>query len=243
MRTTMMKGKVFGKLTVTGGKDSGSKNTYWECTCGCGTKRMFRSDRLHSGKSRSCGCSKRDEYVDRSVIPATVVKHIPNASEIIKPRTLPVNFFDRSVATHGMTDSAEFITWCSMKERCYNPNSSNFKHYGGRGIIICEEWLDDFVSFYSYVGDKPTEGHSIDRFPDNNGNYEPGNVRWATHEQQSNNRRCCKPILYNGKTLTASQWSRIVGLPDGVIRTRIFDLKWDIARAMTQPVRKYVTLS
>jgi hypothetical protein len=86
-----------------------------------------------------------------------------------------------------------------MKDRCYNPNVEGYKYYGGRGISICQEWIEDFEAFYQYMGPKPSPDHSIDRWPNGDGNYEPGNVRWATNTQQSQNRRPCGPAISEGK--------------------------------------------
>lgn len=91
--------------------------------------------------------------------------------------------------THGMRRTPEYSTWCAMKARCFNPKSAHYSYYGGRGISICDEWKYSFETFFAYVGQKPTPRHSIDRFPDSNGNYEPGNVRWATVAEQSVNKR------------------------------------------------------
>ena len=74
-----------------------------------------------------------------------------------------------------------------MKHRCLNPNGTDYHRYGGRGITICEEWIDNFQAFYDYIGDRPSSLHSVDRI-DNSGNYEPGNIRWATPTQQANNK-------------------------------------------------------
>lgn len=88
---------------------------------------------------------------------------------------------------HGMTDTREHSAWGNMKSRCYNPNTPKFRNHGGRGIKVCASWLHSFSSFYADMGQAP-EGKSLDRI-DTNGNYEPGNCRWATPLEQSNNMR------------------------------------------------------
>ena len=89
---------------------------------------------------------------------------------------------------HGCSGSRLHSIWKNMKTRCFNTANRNYEFYGGRGITVCPEWANDFAAFAAYVGDPP-EGKTLDRFPNNDGNYEPGNVRWARPEQQANNRR------------------------------------------------------
>jgi hypothetical protein len=86
-----------------------------------------------------------------------------------------------------MSGTPEHIAWKQMRGRCNNPRNRCFKHYGGRGIKVCDEW-NSFEAFFAYVGKRPSDKHSLDRINVNQG-YEPGNVRWATSEQQQNNRR------------------------------------------------------
>lgn len=93
---------------------------------------------------------------------------------------------------HGMVLLREYKIWSAMKNRCLNPKNSNYSDYGGRGIKIYEPWIHYFQAFYEYLGPRPTPQHSLDRYPDNDGNYEPGNVRWATKLEQTQNRRPCK---------------------------------------------------
>lgn len=89
---------------------------------------------------------------------------------------------------HGMYGSAEYRAWAAAKQRCHNPKDRRYADYGGRGITMCDEWRDDFAAFLKYIGPRPP-GHSLDRFPDNDAGYAPGNVRWATSSEQQNNRR------------------------------------------------------
>lgn len=94
--------------------------------------------------------------------------------------------------THGMSQSPIYRKWHDMKTRCYYSGNISYKNYGGRGITVCEEWRNSFQAFYDYVSQLPhygEPGYSLDRI-DNDGNYEPGNVRWATKLMQMNNRRC-----------------------------------------------------
>jgi len=92
---------------------------------------------------------------------------------------------------HGLRESPEYETWCGMKKRCYNKNEHQYNDYGGRGIRVCDEWLHDFLAFYEYIGKRPDGDYSIDKI-NNDGNYEPGNVRWATRHQQIINQRLRK---------------------------------------------------
>jgi hypothetical protein len=90
---------------------------------------------------------------------------------------------------HGLIHTPEYRAWGAMKTRCLNPNYPDYPNWGGRGITVYEPWITDFMAFYQYMGQRPSPTHSIDRYPNPNGNYEPGNVRWATKQEQSENRR------------------------------------------------------
>jgi hypothetical protein len=90
--------------------------------------------------------------------------------------------------THGRSKTAEYLVWKSMRYRCSDPSNKSWNRYGGKGIVVCEAWREDFPAFFAHVGPRPTPKHTIDRFPNRNGNYEPGNVRWATRSEQELNK-------------------------------------------------------
>jgi hypothetical protein len=169
-------GQTFGWLTAVQIVGTDKHNgRIWQCKCMCGGDVEVALGRLHSGNTRSCGKCKRYGLLPD---PTTVKtqKYVRR-----KPRN----------SRHGMSTSLEYHSWSCMLSRCSNPLNPGWKDYGGRGITVCDEWQKDFVAFYNHVGPRPTPDHSIDRI-NNDGNYEPGNVRWATDDEQRANRRCSK---------------------------------------------------
>lgn len=106
--------------------------------------------------------------------------------------------------------TAEFQAWAGMVSRCSNPNGGDYPNYGGRGIRVCKEWQDSYLAFLGHVGRKPSPQHSLDRI-DNDGNYEPGNVRWATRAEQNLNRRNNRLVTHNGETRPLAEWVRLTG--------------------------------
>ena len=128
----------------------------------------------------------------------------------------------KRATTHGLSGTKEYRAWRCIKERCYNPNSQDFPDYGGRGIRMFEGWMEDFLSFYNHIGPCPTDGKfSIDRI-DVNGNYEPGNVRWATDAQQARNKGKMKN---NTSGVTGVHWEDKVH-PNGINSTRYAVAQW-----------------
>lgn len=104
-----------------------------------------------------------------------------------------------------------YPTWYGMVARCQNPKAQSYRNYGGRGITVCDRWLESFENFYADMGDRPSNKHSLDRI-DNDGPYSPENCRWATWEEQANNRRNNVWIEFQGERLSAAQWSRRLGV-------------------------------
>lgn len=139
-------------------------------------------------------------------------------------------------ALSGKPRSATYYTWANMLTRCFNPKSEDYRNYGGRGITVCSEWRLDFRSFLGYMGDKP-RGMTIERI-DNDGNYQPGNVRWATKKEQANNTRSNRWITCNGKTKNISQWAKDMNVDVALLHNRIHK-GWSDERTVTTPIIKY----
>lgn len=133
--------------------------------------------------------------------------------------------------THGMARSPTYRSWESMFGRCYRKGDPSYQQYGGRGISVCERW-HKFTNFLADMGVRP-RGLTLDRFPNNDGNYQPSNCRWATKKEQSNNTRQNRTVMHKGKLVTARQLSDETGMPYQLIRSRIFRLGWNVERAIT----------
>jgi hypothetical protein len=136
---------------------------------------------------------------------------------------------------HGKRYYNEYHTWLSMKNRCINKNSVGYSNYGGRGISVCEKWVNSFEEFYNDMGPRPVGDYSIERI-NNDGNYEPSNCRWATSHEQSNNRRVTIFVEYNGIKLPLSDMCIMVGINYSCVQQRIKRYKWSIDRALSEPV-------
>jgi len=127
----------------------------------------------------------------------------------------------RFAKKHGKRYSNLYKVWEGLRRRCNDPNALYYKNYGGRGISVCSEWNNDFLSFYNWAKENGyKEGLTIDRI-DNNGNYEPFNCRWATPKEQANNRRNTPIVTLNGVTKTSREWDQYFGLRAGTVNQRM----------------------
>lgn len=136
---------------------------------------------------------------------------------------------------HGKTRTPEHGTWTWMRNRCLNPTNQRYSEYGGRGIKICERWLESFENFFADMGPRPSPQHSIER-ENNNGNYEPGNCKWATRTEQNRNSRQNVKLTHNGETLTVAEWTQRLGFKRATLYYRI-SAGWSVSRALTTPLQ------
>ncbi len=136
------------------------------------------------------------------------------------------------VTKHGLCKSSEYIIWQQMKERCYNVKKESHKRYGARGITVCDRWRESFENFLADMGPRPA-GMSLDRI-DNNGNYEPGNCRWADNETQYRNRRQTVWIEFNGEKLCQKDWAKRYNIDEATLAQRIAR-GWPLEKAFTEP--------
>jgi hypothetical protein len=141
--------------------------------------------------------------------------------------------------THGRTiggkPGSTYQIWKAMRQRCTNPSYVGYSRYGGRGISVCERW-NSFELFLEDMGERPSGRHSIDR-RNNDGNYEPGNCRWATRTEQNRNSIKNRLITLDGITRCLSEWGEFTGIPADVIRYRLDRLGWAVEDALTRPLR------
>jgi hypothetical protein len=197
-------GRIFGRLTVMSeySARTTSGKVRWECACRCGRIITTVSGDLNSGNTQSCGCLK---------------------IEMIQQIGL-------GRVTHGMKGTPEYSSWRAMKNRCYRQSNNNYKDYGGRGITVCDRWLNSFEAFYEDMGPRPSLKYSIER-RENNGNYEKSNCYWATDTEQANNKRNNILYEYGDEKLTLSEISVKTGISYDALYQRINKAGLSIAQA------------
>ena len=182
-------GEKFGRLTVIGVSrkvESGNRERYyWRCKCDCGNEKEVRTDCLTSGLVKSCGCLKKDQ--DKI-----------NLTKYHK---------------HKLSHTKLWDTYYGMKSRCYDKTDKRYSDYGGRGIEICPEWLENFENFVSWSLENGFDDNlQIDRI-DNDSGYSPQNCRWISIKENCRNRRSNVMIEYQGKMITLIELSEILNIP------------------------------
>jgi hypothetical protein len=258
-------GQVFGRLTVESvGMARGYRVAL--CACDCGAAKLVRIEALCKGTS-SCGCLVRDAASARAGIKTgpgydlvgrrfgrwlvervgtqtpgqsylwVCVCDCGNRREVQGAKLLAGKSRSCScVKTHGQSKTPTYRIWCGMRRRCEDINEPAYKRYGARGIKVCERW-QNYEAFLADMGPRPTRAHSIDRFPNGRGNYEPGNCRWATATEQSRNRYTNRMLTLGSETMCARDWAERLGINPFTLNTRL-QLGWSTEAALTTPVRQ-----
>lgn len=203
-------GKIFGHWTVLGRSDVETRKPFWDCMCVCGTAKRVCGANLRGGKTRSCGCQQAQ------LVSVSKRANGHGAAGKIHP--------DKT-----------YTSWIAMKWRCCNPNSTAYARYGGRGITVCDRWINSFENFLADMGPRPSQKHSIDRI-DVDGHYEADNCRWATTKQQSENTSRSVRVEFHGVSMILSDAIRLSGLPRYTVTSRIAR-GWSVERALSEPVR------
>lgn len=207
-------------IVVSRGAKVGRNWTYL-CRCDCGQEIVVRRFALTGAgrKQGSCGCVRNEAAIEAAT--ARIRQYH--------------NLAGRRV--HGLSKAPAYARWGAMIQRCKNKNDAKFHRYGGRGIRVCDRWLN-FLNFYSDMGDPPTPNHSLDRI-DVNGKYEPGNCRWATQKTQQNNRANTRMVTHLGRTQCLTAWAEETGISAKVLRQRIDRDGFSPDEAMSKPLRKW----
>jgi len=206
-----LSGKTFGRLTALSPDRRNRHGFLWRCECECGNSTVVQGTSLTRGFTLSCGCLQAE------------VRSRKGKSHAI---------------SHGhcaKKPSTTYNSWAAMKQRCLNKNNSYYKDYGGRGIKVCDRWIDSFKVFLEDMGERPS-GKTLDRI-NTNDDYYKENCRWATAIIQARNRREGK-IFFNGENLTLSEWAERTGVPSGVLSSRLNAGGWSVERSLTTPILK-----
>lgn len=209
---TDLTGSKFGRWTVIRYEGINKLHrSMWMCRCECGTEKVIAGYSLTRGGTKSCGCLAKELVIDRN----------------------------KKRFTHKMSKSRLYEIWALIKQRCYNKKNKDYKSYGGRGIAMCDEWKKDFISFFDWsMANGYNPKLTIDRV-NNNGNYSPDNCRWATLQEQANNKRVNRLISYKNEIHTIAEWARQVNIKERIIRSRL-SMGWSFEKACEKPVGKYV---
>lgn len=187
MKKHNLLGRRFNRLLVIAPAQSKNGRTFWNCQCNCGNQKEIATTPLLNGLTQSCGCL-----------------HKERVSEAKK--------------THGQSKNhttPEYVAWLHMKSRCYNENNDSYGRYGGRGITVCERWLESFENFFADIGKRP-EGMSLERI-DNSQGYTPQNCKWATVFEQANNKRNNFFVIWEGQKFTLANLARATGANYGTL--------------------------
>lgn len=204
-------GEKYGRLTVVDIIPSvnARKGYSWKCRCECGKETAVSPYKLITGKTKSCGCGKRDRV-----------------------KTDPL--FDRT--THGGRHERLYHIWHGMKQRCERKGNNDYHNYGGRGISVCKEWRNDYSAFKEWaLSNGYTDELTIER-KNVDGNYCPENCAWISSKAQARNRRTSHWVEYNGERHIVTEWAEIYGVEACALYNRL-RLGWSMEKAISTPVK------
>lgn len=192
-------GERFGRLVAVERAESGiccgKKVTKWKCKCDCGNEVIVEAHSLRMGRTKSCGCFNAETRL-----------------KLLKERS----------TTHGSCYTRLYITYAGMKDRCYNKNCKKYKNYGGRGIKICQEWLDDFLNFKEWtITHGYTDELTIERI-DVNGNYCPENCKWIEPKMQAYNKTNSHYVYYKNEKMTVGELAKKTEVPYDFVLYRAY---------------------
>ncbi len=206
--TVDLTGQRFRKLRVISRAAPVRGHTAWNCICDCGRSCVRLAYKLKNGVAVSCGC----------LVGGATHGHTRGQR-------------------HSIGRSPTFTSWQSMISRCTQPSNPAFAYYRKLGVTVCERWRS-FENFLADMGERPSLSHSIDRYPNNRGNYEPKNCRWATKREQANNRVTNNVFVFRGTALTLTELARATGLPYELLRHRLVRAGWSVEEAITSEKRQ-----
>lgn len=200
---------IFGRLKVLNFSKKKNSVYLWECLCECGNITVVSAGALKTGNTKSCGCLRKEETTKRKTL-------------------------------HGNTSKGKippiYSVWNAMLRRCTNTKDVNYKHYGGRGITVCEEWKE-YINFYNWaINNNYSEKLTLDRI-NNNESYCPNNCRWVTMKVQANNKRNNRILVVNGISMNLNQWAKQLSISSTALRNRI-NRGWSIEDTVTIPSKK-----
>ena len=201
-----------GRLKVIAIVTGNIKYSLAICKCACGNFHVVRLRHIREQAIRSCGCLGHEGKGKGPL------KHGGAA---------------------GKKKTTEYSAWCAMISRCTNPGDHAYAYYGGQGVTVCTRWRHDFPAFLADVGNRPP-GLTLDRHPNNQGNYEPGNVRWATMDQQGKNRKSNRYETFHGRTMCLKDWSEVEGIRYQTLVARLNNSGWTFERAITTPINTHM---
>jgi hypothetical protein len=200
-------GKVFGRLTVLAHVGTiAGRQAGYQCQCRCGEKKVVSGSNLRRGLAKSCGCLRKEKH---------------RAAMAERSRLAP--------------DQTLVAVWRNIVFRCTNKKSAVYYRYGGRGIKVCERWLKSARAFIEDMGPRPSDKHTVERI-NNEGNYEPGNCRWATKKEQARNKANNVRLTCDGRTMLMVEWAEETGIGLATLHARLKS-GWSHEKTIKTPVR------